>query len=164
MIESYPGIESEPFGPDNDLRVDYFGGIYFRGWNHCWTPSGPNLHLRICTTDPFDPYRDELSWKYDTKVMIMGDEPSADEYETEEEYERLCTEYFFDEMNGWYDGWIRRTFQDLLDHPEFVSKATYREIQKALGRIEASFNRKPVRQKTPQIRRKPVYKAKRRGY
>ena len=164
MIESYPGIESEPFGPDNDVREDDFGEIWFRGWHHCWNPSGPNLQLRICTKDDYHPYKNELSWKYDTKVMIMGDEPSADEYETEEEYERLCTEYYYDEMNGWYDGWIRRTLQDLLDHPEFVSKETYREIQKAVDRIDASFNRRPARLKAPRNRIKTVHRAKRRGY
>lgn len=160
----YPGIDSEPFGPDNDTRVDYFGEIWLYGWNHCWNPSGPNLQLQIHTKDQFHPYGDELSWKYDEKAMIMGDEPPADEYGTEEEYERLCSEYYFDEMNMWYEGWVRNTLEDILDHPEFVSKETYGEIKKAVAKINASFNRRPARQKTPKNRAKTVHRAKRRGY
>ncbi len=88
-------------------------------------------------------YKYELYRDYRLDAMILGDGPDEDEYETQEEYEELCSMLYYDEMNAEYEWWVRETLEKILKY-ETVSRTTRSVSEKALQKM-ASCNRRPVR-------------------
>lgn len=130
------GFNSEEFSPDRYYRQDMFGNIRFYGLEQDYSPSGPNLaYTMYVNGDDVD----------SGTALIMGDEPEPGDYDTQEEYDYLCTENFYDEMNMVYESWCRNALIRYVDWLKAGSRRNERRTQELSALVNDMQNREVYR-------------------